>query len=66
MSTQVGVDPVKAQALLDRYMSTGRITRDHDLGEVLQNTPSVLERQSVLKGVKTKITDFINTFIEGI
>jgi type I restriction enzyme R subunit len=61
-----GLDPDKTQTLLDRYMSTSRIPRDHDLGDVLKTQPSILQRESILTRVKTRIQDFIETFIEGV
>lgn len=63
---QEGLDPEKAQVLLDRYIFSGRLPRDHDLDDVLAAQPSVLERENIVDRVKTKITSFIETFIEGI
>lgn len=60
------LDATKLQTLLDRYMSTGRIPRDHDLSGVLVKKPSILRRESVLTRIKTKLTGFIETFIEGV
>ncbi len=61
-----GLDNSKVQVLLDRYMSTGRIPRDHDLSEVLKKKPGILQRQSIVMRIKTRITSFIQTFIEGV
>lgn len=61
-----GLDSVKTQMLLDRYISTGRIPRDHDFSEVLVQKPSVLKRESILERIKTRFVTFIETFIEGI
>lgn len=66
MCEEEGLDPDKTQRLLDRYMSTSRLPRHHDLGEVLQIQPSVLQRESILDRAKTRIQDFIETFIEGV
>jgi type I restriction enzyme R subunit len=66
MCEEEGLDPDKTQALLDRYMSTSRIPRNHDLGDVLKIQPSVLQRESILTRVKTRIQEFIETFIEGV
>lgn len=66
MCKEEGMDAEKTQALLDRYVSTGRIPRNHDLGEVLVAQPSVLQRESIIETVKSRITKFIQTFIEGI
>jgi len=63
---QEGLDNEKTQALLDRYMSTGRLPRDQDLASALVKQPSILQRSGILKSARTKISDFINTFIENI
>ena len=61
-----GLNVEKTQSLLDRYVSSGRIPRDHDLDEVLVKRPSVLERDSIIQRIKSRITTFIETFIEGV
>ncbi len=66
MCEKEGLDAEKAQALLDRYIFSGRMPRDHDLDEVLVAQPSVLERENIVTRVKTNITKFIETFIEGV
>ncbi len=66
MCQDEGLDAEKAQALLDHYVSTGRIPRSHDLGEVLLTQPSVLTRASIIDRLKDRIVTFIETFIEGI
>ncbi len=66
MCGEEGLDAQKTQALLDHYVSTGRIPRDHDLGDVLLVQPSVLRRQGILKRLNNRIVAFIDTFIEGI
>lgn len=66
MCQEEGLDAERTQALLDHYVSTGRIPRNHDLGEVLVKQPSILQRESILQKIKSRITTFIETFIEGI
>lgn len=66
MCKEEGLDPEKAQELIDRYLSNGRIPRDHDLGTVLAEKPSVLKRDSIITKLKTRLTEFINTFIEDV
>lgn len=61
-----GLDKEKAQAILDRYMSTSRIPRDQVLSEALQKPPSILQRHSILTSVRKSISSFIETFIENI
>lgn len=61
-----GLDAEKTQYLLDRYMSSGRLPKDQDIADALMTQPSILQRQSILETVKSKIRDFIDTFIEGI
>lgn len=60
------LDPTKTQALLDRYVATSRLPRDHDLGDALAQKPSVLKRDSVISRAKDRITSFIEIFIENI
>jgi len=66
MCQEEGLDAAKTQALLDHYVSTGRIPRNHDLGDVLIKQPSILQRESILQKVKSSIVSFIETFIEGV
>ncbi len=61
-----GLDAEKTQGLLDRYLSTSRIPRDHDIGFVLNEQPSVLKRESIITRVKARLTNYIETFIESI
>jgi type I restriction enzyme R subunit len=66
MCEEEGLDGEKTQALLDRYVSSGRIPRDHELDTVLAKQPSVLQRNSIISKIKTRLTTFIETFIEGV
>ena len=66
MCQDEGLDAEKTQALLDRYVSTGRIPRSHDLGGVLVVQPSILQRESILEKVKNRLTGFIQAFIDGM
>ena len=66
MCQDEGLDAEKTQALLDRYVSTGRIPRNHDLGTVLVEQPSILQRESILERVKNRLTGFIQAFIDGM
>ena len=61
-----GLDGKKTQQLLDRYISSGRLPRDYDLGAALKQQPSVLQRESIVTRVRGKIINFIETFIENI
>lgn len=66
MCEEEGLDSEKTQSLLDRYMSSGRLPRDHDLDSVLIKKPTVLERENIITSVKNRLSHFIETFIEGI
>lgn len=61
-----GLDGERTQRLLDHYISSGRLPRDLDLSEALLKQPSVLQRESVISRVRSKIVGFIETFIENI
>lgn len=66
MCEEEGLDSEKAQELLDRYVYSGRLPRDHDLDSVLVKKPTVLERENILTNVRKRIKGFIETFIEGV
>lgn len=60
-----GLDPEKAQALIDRYLFTNRLPQNRDLDDVLTTQPSVLVRDNILRRVRSRITEFIQTFVDG-
>ena len=64
MCNEENLNSDKAQVILDRYMSTGRIPHDFDLADMLKEQPSVLKLESIVSKVKTKILKYIETFIE--
>ena len=66
MCEEEELDAEKTQSLLDHYVSTGRLPRKHDLGEVLVTQPSILKRENILRRLATRLNEFIETFIEGI
>lgn len=66
MCRSEGLDNEKTQALLDRYLSNGRFPRNDDLVGALREKPSILSRESIIRSVKTKLREFIETFIENI
>lgn len=61
-----GLDSDKTQALLNRYIATSRLPRDHDLDDVLITKPSILQRQSIVSRIKERLLQFIETFIEAV
>ncbi len=61
-----GLNSEKTQQLIDRYLSSSRLPHDHDLGDVLLAKPSILERNTMIKKIKIKLTSYIETFIEGV
>lgn len=54
------------QRLIDDYLYTGRKPRSNDIVEVLEVKPLILERPSIVKRITQKLSDFIQTFIEGV
>jgi len=56
----------KLQSVIDTYLYTGRKPRRDDLASTLKVKPKILERDNIIKRVKSKIDNFINTFIEGV
>lgn len=61
-----GLMTEKLQKLIDDYLFTGRMPRRNDLAEALKEKPRILERESIITKISKKLTDFINTFVEGI
>jgi type I restriction enzyme R subunit len=61
-----GLDSDKLQQLIDVYLYSGRKPKSDDVAKTLKAQPKILERPGVVGRISTKLTDFINTFIEGI
>jgi len=66
MCVQEGIEADKLQQLIDDYQFSGRKPRNEELAGTLKEKPKILERDSVLIKINRKLTDFINTFIEGV
>ena len=56
----------KVEDIINDYLFTGRMATEDEVIETLQKQPSVLQRESISIRVKTKIMDFISTFINGV
>jgi type I restriction enzyme R subunit len=61
-----GLDKDKFVELVDKYVWSESKPRGEAIVRSLQEQPSVLERESIIKRVTTKFNNFIETFIEGI
>lgn len=61
-----GVDAEKLRALIDSYLFTGRKPRNDEIVATLKEQPRILERASVVSSIMQKLTEFIETFIEGV
>lgn len=64
--TEEGLMTGKLQALIDKYLYSGRKPRGEDFAEALEKQPSILERNSIIKRVANKFNRFIETFVEGV
>lgn len=56
----------KLQTVIDDYLFTGRKPRTDEIAAALVQKPRILERESIISKITKKITNFIETFIEGI
>jgi type I restriction enzyme R subunit len=54
----------RTENIIGDYIYTSRLPREHALASALQSQPSILQRKSILKQIKTKIEQFIVTFID--
>lgn len=61
-----GVDTSRLKELINDYLFSGRKPRREDLAGTLLTKPKLLERDSMIKRIGTKLSDFIETFIEGV
>lgn len=61
-----GLNPEKFQQLIDGYIWSEKKPRREEIIEALDEQPKVLERDSIVKRLMTKLNQFIDTFIEGV
>ena len=66
MCKDEGIKPEKMQQLINDYLYTGLKPRNQQLVSTLQTEPRILERESIIKKVKSKLDKFLETFVEGI
>ncbi|OGL30850.1 deoxyribonuclease HsdR [Candidatus Saccharibacteria bacterium RIFCSPHIGHO2_12_FULL_41_12] len=66
MCSEEGLMNDKLQALIDRYLYSGRKPRKEDFAKALEKQPGILQRESIIKRVTSKFNGFIETFIEGV
>ncbi len=65
--TEENLSPEKCRKVLDNYLYTSREPlRDDVLDMLLGNKPGVRERKPLAQRVITKLTGFVDTFINGI
>lgn len=53
------------ERIVGRYLSSGRVPRDHEIEAVLKARPSILERNSVIKRIQENIQKFFRVFVDG-
>lgn len=66
MCREEGVLSEEMQKLIDNFLYSGRKPRNDDLAKTLETQPKILDREPILKKLKDKFENFINTFIEGV
>jgi type I restriction enzyme R subunit len=60
------LDPEKFSTLLENHLFTGRIPLDDEIVACLTFAPKLLERLQIVARIKQQISDFVETFINGI
>ena len=66
MCQEEGVLNDAMQKLIDNFLYSGRKPRRDDFAKTLEEQPSILDRDNIVKRLKDKFNNFINTFIEGV
>ncbi len=56
----------RLQKLLENYVFTGRKPRQDDLAKALKDKPKIMERESIVAKISKRLSNFIDTFIEGV
>lgn len=56
----------KVEYIINDYLFTGRMATEDELIDAMEQQPSVLQRETIGNRIKTKILDFIETFMSGI
>lgn len=60
------IDNEKLRNVVSEYLFAQRLPLTADIDNMLEVKPKLLERKAVFARIKDKITEFINTFIEGV
>ena len=61
-----GLMSEKLQGIIDTYLYSGRKPRKDDIAKTLVKKPKILELNDIVRRVGSKISKFIETFVEGI
>lgn len=61
-----GLMSEKLQGIIDTYLYSGLKPRNDDIAKTLVSKPKILELNAIVKRIGSKISRFIETFIEGI
>lgn len=66
MCVEEGLMTEELQKLINDYLFTGRKPRRNEIAKTLKDKPKILERDSIITRVSSKLSSFIETFIEGL
>lgn len=66
MCVEEGLMTDELQKLINDYLFTGRKPRRNEIAATLIAKPKILERDSIITRVGSKLNSFIETFIEGL
>ena len=66
LCSEEGIAADKLHEVISDYLFSGRKPSREVLAETLIQTPKILERDSILTKISKKLSNFIETFIEGV
>lgn len=66
LCTSENLQNEKLEEILKTYNFANRLPRDQEITDSLNFKPKILARKTIIERVSQKITDFIDTFIEGM
>lgn len=61
-----GIDPEKMQSLINECIYNDTQPRKQEIVSTLKNEPKILERETIIQKVKSKLEKFLETFVEGV
>ncbi len=66
ISQEEGIVQDKFEKLISDYLYTNHMPKQTDFAQTLDRQPSILERSSILKRIRTRFSAFVETFIDNV